>query len=91
MPLYDFRCAHCAHVQEKLFVSLRAAVTATVLCPVCHALTVRQQSSPAVVVVNGFNATNGYSPSRTIRTDHGNGLKTEVRGNFEAFADGLHS
>lgn len=90
MPLYDFKCDDCGHVQEHLFASLQAAVQDPVLCSVCHAITMRQPSAPASVVVEGFNAMNGYSPARTIRQRHGNGIVTEVKGNFEAFSDGLH-
>jgi len=49
----------------------------------------RMASAPAFKVT-GFNAEVGYASPRTFTQNHGNGIRTEVRGNPEAFSNGLH-
>jgi hypothetical protein len=99
MPLFDYRCPSCGLVREVLV----RRVDDVVKCinqehwQICVADEVqtelptmtRLQSAPARVLVNGFSSLNGYSANRTIHQDHGNGLRTEVKGNFEGFSDGL--
>lgn len=89
MPLYDFRCPHCGHVKENLFKNLEDAIQATVLCEECHVLRIRLASAPASVIISGFSADNGYTHGRTIQGPSFGGIKTEVKGNFERFSDGV--
>jgi putative FmdB family regulatory protein len=63
MPLYDFLCMRCGLGFEALVAS---SDQRTAPCPYCRthgkeAVGERQASAPGLVVVNGFNAKNGYS------------------------------
>jgi putative FmdB family regulatory protein len=90
MPLFDFACNACGHTQERLFSTFDAMQNQQVLCARCNSITTRLVSAPGSVVVTGFSSMNGYASARHITTHHGNGTRTEVRGNLEAFSDGLH-
>jgi hypothetical protein len=48
-----------------------------------------KQISAASFKVLGFNSKSGYTGERVFKQDHGNGIKTEVRGNPEGFAEGI--
>jgi len=100
MPLFEFKCGFCYHKEERLIAShglMRQQIyTSALLCSTCDnegrgARWLEPMiTAPASVRVERFSSANGFSSQRSINTDHGGGIKTNVRGNFEAFADGLH-
>lgn len=87
MPLFDFKCPECGKVREVL---MHLNSTCPVLCDhdTVHFRMEKQPSAPSFRVL-GFNARTGYTGERVFKRDHGNGIKTEVRGNPEGFADGI--
>lgn len=82
MPLFDFKCETCGRVKEFLLKNGDVLVP----CPENdeHGPMVRQPSAPSFKV-NGYNQMTGYSGEQTRVQHHGNGVRTEVKGNFEAF------
>lgn len=85
MPLFDFKCPECGTVREVL---MNANSPALVICnhDTVHFAMTRQPCAPNFKV-KGFNAATGYAGERTIRQNHGNGIRSEVKGNFEGFQD----
>lgn len=106
MPLFDFKCVKCGREEEKYFSSYDAmqkdkdwqcgvlktsSIVALNCGPVhCTGFMQRQISAPGSVQIKGFSHVNGYSSPRSITQKRGS-VTTTVSGNFEAFADGLHS
>ena len=60
MPIYEFECWNCDHIEEKIFTFREAEVRQTVLCSECGYECGRIMSAPNFKVV-GFNAKNGYN------------------------------
>lgn len=61
MPLYDFKCPHCAQVRQDVIVpSWNDAVRTHMERCTCGAEMLKQLAAPAFVV-NGYNAKNGYT------------------------------
>jgi predicted nucleic acid-binding Zn ribbon protein len=81
MPLFDFKCPECGALREVL-------VRADTPLPICdhndEVFLMQKQPSAPSFKVNGFNQLSGYA-SEQVRVERKNGVRTEVRGNFEAF------
>lgn len=67
MPRWDFKCPNCGDVYEERYPSLAEAELLPPLCD-CNGnftdnpfVMQRQHSAPSAVIVNGYNAKNGYS------------------------------
>lgn len=84
MPLFDFKCPSCGAIREVL---VRNSTT-PVVCnhDTVHFVMEKQPAAPSFRVT-GFNAETGYASPRTFRRNLGNGIRTEVTGNPEAFSD----
>ena len=61
MPIYEFRCADCGLVFERIW-TLPQHIVGSALCPKCQSPAPRIPSS-AAFTVSGFSAKNGYSGS----------------------------
>lgn len=81
MPLFDFQCADCTVVEERLVSSNRI----TVWCKQCNSpKPMERLISSASFSVNGqYTARTGYADAQVVHKDHGNGIKTTVKGHFE--------
>lgn len=83
MPLFDLECTHCGYKAEYLLKDN----TVKLLCPVGgveHGHMLRLPAAPSFKVT-GFNQLSGYASEQVRTQQHANGIRTEVRGNFEAF------
>lgn len=84
MPLFDYQCESCGHVCEVLVPKSDTQV----VCQVCSGrlptLMTKLPAAPSFKV-NGYNQMTGYAGDQTRVQHHGNGVRTEVKGNFEAF------
>lgn len=89
MPIYEFKCPACGALKEQIL----PLGTNTLVCPSCGQAMDKLISAPAFKVM-GFNAQTGYSGERTFVKKHTTGklagIRTEVKGHPEGFADGLH-
>lgn len=57
MPIYEYRCAQCGEVFQRLFRSLQEVQGAEVQCPACGAADVQRLfSAPAVHVAGATPA-----------------------------------
>lgn len=57
MPIFDFKCTVCGHVQEELLKVSEVGKTKEALCAVCGSISEIQISAPAGIA---GNAADGY-------------------------------
>jgi putative FmdB family regulatory protein len=82
MPLFEFKCPECGHIEEKLMKSSAVADMTFVDCPDCM-VSMQRQISAASFAVNGqFTSKTGYA-NEQVRTESKNGITTTVKGHFE--------
>lgn len=84
MPLFDYICPACRAQRVDVLVPRHDT---PVTCGQCGYQMEKQPAAPSFKV-QGFNAETGYASPRTM-VSHRNGIRTEVKGHFEAF-DRLH-
>jgi putative FmdB family regulatory protein len=70
MPIYEFRCVQCGHIQEFLFTSSSASSeTAELKCPECQGDEMERVLSQVSYAMGGSSGESTSStPSATTRT-----------------------